>query len=112
MEGEDLERGLGIGIVGRLEPEVGDAHLFEKDLHEADEVAEGDAVVGHDALDLVELGEMRSVDRLVAEDAVDGEELGGLESTGWLASLYSMAELTAVVWVRSTSFSVTLRSKG
>lgn len=53
-----------------------DAHLGEKDLHKADEAAEGEAEVGNDALDLMELGQMGGVDGLVAEDAVDGEVTG------------------------------------
>lgn len=54
--------------------------LGEERLHHADEVAEGQAVVGNDALDLVELREVCCVQALVAEDAVNGKVLDRLEA--------------------------------
>ena len=77
VETKDLERGLSVGVIRRLEAQPMDPHLRIKDLHEANQVAEREAKVSNDALDLVELGEMRGVDGLVAEDAVDGEVARG-----------------------------------
>lgn len=38
---EDFHAGLGVGVVGGLELEVGDAHLVEEDFHELHQAAEG-----------------------------------------------------------------------
>ena len=77
MEAEDLHARFRIGIVSGLEAQVADTHFREEDLHEADEAAQSQAVIGNDAFDLVELGEVGGVDGLVAEDAVDGEVARG-----------------------------------
>lgn len=74
---EDFHAGLGVGVVGALELEIGDTHLAKEDFHELHQTAERQAVVGNDTLDLVELCQMRSVDRLVAEHTVDGEVARG-----------------------------------
>ena len=73
VKAKDLERGLGVRVIGRLEAQAMNPHFRVKDLHEADEVAEREAEVCDHALDLVELGQVGGVDALVAEDAVDGE---------------------------------------
>mmetsp|Transcript_35805 Transcript_35805/g.78171 ORF Transcript_35805/g.78171 Transcript_35805/m.78171 type:complete len:403 (-) Transcript_35805:388-1596(-) len=75
MEAEDLHGGLCVGVVGGLEAQLGDADLPEELVEGADEVAEGEALVADDALNLVELRQVRAVHRLVAEHAVDGEIL-------------------------------------
>ncbi len=49
---EDLHTGLGVRIVGRLEAQLFDAQLAEELVQDADQVAQRQAVVGHDALDL------------------------------------------------------------
>ena len=73
MPSEDLQAWLRIGVVRGFEAQPVDAHLPEKDLHEANQTAKREAKVGNHAFHLVELGEMRVVDGFVAEDAVDGE---------------------------------------
>lgn len=87
VPGEDLHGRLGVRVVGGLEAEVGVAGPCEELLHKADEVAEGDVVVGDDALDLVELCQVGGVGGLVTEDAVDGEHLCGLEAAGLVGNL-------------------------
>ena len=78
---EDLHRGFGVGVEGRLEAELLDANLLEEGFDGTDQVAQGEVVVGHEALDLMELAEMGGIHGLVTEDTVDGEVSGGLEST-------------------------------
>ena len=73
VEAKDLHAGFRVRVVSGLEAQIVDAHFREEDFHEADESAQGQAVVGNDAFDLVEFCEVRSVDALVAEDAVYGE---------------------------------------
>ena len=77
---EDLHAGLRVGVVRGLEAQLLEAEAREEGVQRADEVAEREAAVAHEALDLVKLREVRAVDGLVAEDAVDGEELGGPEA--------------------------------
>ena len=94
-----IGRGTGTNIRGRMVStrgwqRVDPAHsaqrteLGEERLHHADEVAERQAVVSDDALDLVELGEVRRVQALVAEDAVNRKVLDRLEalSEEWAAA--------------------------
>lgn len=76
VEAEYFQGRLRVGVVGGLEAEPMDAHLREEDFHEADEAAEGEAVVGDHAFDLVEFREVGGVDGFVAEDPVDGEVAG------------------------------------
>ena len=78
VPGEDLHRGLGVGVVSGLESQTGDTHSLEELLHELDQVAQSDVVVGQDTFDLVELSEMGGIDGLVTEHTVDGEQPGGL----------------------------------
>ena len=73
MEAKDLHARFRIGIVRGFEAQIADTHFCEEDFHEADEAAQGQAVIRNDAFDLVELGEVGGVDGLVAEDAVDRE---------------------------------------
>ena len=73
VEAEDLHTRFRIRVIGGLEAQVVDAHFREEDFHEADESAQGQAVIRNDSFDLVEFGEVRGVDALVAEDAVYGE---------------------------------------
>ena len=73
MEAEDLHAGFRIRVVSGFEAQIVDTHFREEDFHEADEAAQGQAVIRNDAFDLVEFGEMCGVDALVAEDAVYGE---------------------------------------
>lgn len=75
VEREDLHARLRVRVVRRLEAHLGDADLLEERLDHANEVTQGQVVVGHDALDLVELGQVGRVHALVAEDAVDREVL-------------------------------------
>lgn len=82
MPGEDLHGGLGVRVVRGLESQTGDTHSLEELLHELDQVAQGDVVVGQDTFDLVELGKMGGVDGLVTEHTVDGEQSGGLGVLG------------------------------
>ena len=84
MEAEDLQTRFRVRVVGGFEAQALDAHFGEEDLHEADEAAEREAVVGDDAFDLVELGEVGGVDAFVAEDAVDGEVARGFGGRGEL----------------------------
>ena len=67
---------LGVGVVCGLEADMFKPHLAEEDLHEADEVCEGQVAVCDDTLDLVELCKMRGIDRLVPEDPIDTEVAG------------------------------------
>lgn len=94
---EHLHAGLGVGVIGRLEAQLGDAwgqreelggplgsplppprwpphtQLAEELPEGAHEVAEGEAAVSHHPLHLVELGQVGGIQALVAENPVDGE---------------------------------------
>lgn len=83
---------LSIRVVSWLEAKLGDAHLSEEDVHEADEVTQGDVVVRDNTFYLVEFSKMCCVDGFVSEDTVDGEELGGLELSGLLHGLCKLVE--------------------
>lgn len=52
MVSEDLHGRLGVRIEGRLEAQLGDADLLEEGLDGADQVAQGQVAVRHQALHL------------------------------------------------------------
>lgn len=53
--------------------------LGEELPQDAHEVAQGEAVISHNALDLVELSQVRGIQGLVPEHTIDGEVLGWCE---------------------------------
>jgi len=71
MVAKNFHGWLGVGVVGRFPANFLDAHLLEKNVHEADEVTKREVAVSNDALDLVELCEMGGIDAFVPEDAID-----------------------------------------
>lgn len=79
MVAEHLHAGLGVGVVSRFETQLSDAQLGEELPQDAHEVAQGEAVISHNALDLVELSQVRGIQGLVPEHTIDGEVLGWCE---------------------------------
>mmetsp|Transcript_43898 Transcript_43898/g.83828 ORF Transcript_43898/g.83828 Transcript_43898/m.83828 type:complete len:208 (-) Transcript_43898:958-1581(-) len=80
VEAEDLHAGLRVRVKSGLEAQLRDADALEKLVKHPDEVAQREALVADDALNLVELRQVRAVHRFVAEHPVDGEILLGLEA--------------------------------
>lgn len=79
MIAEDLERGLGVRVVGRLELDIGDTNLIEEDLDNTYQVTEANILVGNETFALMELSKMSGIKSLVTEDTIDREMLDRLE---------------------------------
>lgn len=62
-----------VGIIRRLETDLLNPHLVEKDAHETYEVRQGQVTICNNSFDLMELCKMGSIHSLVSEDSVDTE---------------------------------------
>jgi hypothetical protein len=80
VETNDLERGLSVGVVSRLELHLLNANLGVEFLHDTKKVAQANISVSDETLNLMELSKMSSIKSLVSKDTINREVFHWLET--------------------------------
>jgi len=80
VETKDLERGLSVGVVSRLELHLLNANLGVEFLHDTKKVAQANISVSDETLNLMELSKMSSIKSLVSKDTINREVFHWLET--------------------------------
>ena len=89
---EDLKTGLGVGVIGRLIFQVGDADLGVEFSQDTKQVRKTNISISDETFNLMELSQVSGIKVLISVDSIDGEVLHWLEHSSLLIGLSQLVK--------------------